>query len=129
MLIFRLSLFSFLIAMSVTTVAAQSSPLQPGQLSTSSPDVFASSAKNNANASPMDRILLGDYRAHSSQFSAPQIKQDDPESVSCLKMRTYKVARDNPRSDSMHPAGYSTCTPVARFRTYSVEGVILPTER
>jgi hypothetical protein len=39
----------------------------------------------------------------------------------CLKMRVYKVRRDDPQSDSTHRVGYSTCLPAARIRTYRVD--------
>ena len=34
----------------------------------------------------------------------------------CLKIRSYVVARDSKNSDSVHPAGYTTCVPANRFR-------------
>ena len=34
----------------------------------------------------------------------------------CLKIRSYVVARDSKNSDSVHPAGYTTCVPATRFR-------------
>ena len=34
----------------------------------------------------------------------------------CLKIRSYVVARDSKNSDSVHPAGYTTCVPASRFR-------------
>jgi hypothetical protein len=36
--------------------------------------------------------------------------------VTCYSIRTYRVTRDDPESDSTRPAGYSTCEPAARFR-------------
>jgi hypothetical protein len=35
---------------------------------------------------------------------------------SCLSIRSYVVKRDSKNSDSVHPAGYSTCVPARRFR-------------
>ena len=34
----------------------------------------------------------------------------------CLSIRSYVVKRDSKNSDSVHPAGYSTCVPAKRFR-------------
>ena len=34
---------------------------------------------------------------------------------SCVYMRTYRVKREARGSDVTHPAGYTTCVPVARF--------------
>jgi hypothetical protein len=39
----------------------------------------------------------------------------------CLKMRMYKVRRDDPQSDSTRLVNYSTCLPTARIQTYSVK--------
>jgi hypothetical protein len=36
--------------------------------------------------------------------------------VTCYSIRTYRVTRDDPESDSTRPAGYSTCQPTARFQ-------------
>lgn len=36
--------------------------------------------------------------------------------ITCLSIRSYVVKRDSKDSDAVHPAGYSTCVPVARFR-------------
>ena len=33
----------------------------------------------------------------------------------CLSIRSYVVKRDSKNSDSVHPAGYSTCVPAKRF--------------
>jgi hypothetical protein len=63
---------------------------------------------NNLKAAPPPRFLT-DQDSWSSQDNV------------CLTMRTYKVARDNPHSDSTHAAGYTTCQPGARFRTHSIE--------
>jgi hypothetical protein len=34
----------------------------------------------------------------------------------CYKIRSYVVARDRKGSDSVHPVGYSTCQPAAKYR-------------
>jgi hypothetical protein len=47
-----------------------------------------------------------------------RLQQDD---ALCLTMRTYKVARDDPQSDSTHRAGYSTCQPATRFQVHTAE--------
>jgi hypothetical protein len=45
------------------------------------------------------------------EFRAPVLTTDD----TCYSMRTYRVTRDDPESDSTRPAGYSTCQPAAWF--------------
>lgn len=39
----------------------------------------------------------------------------------CFTMRSYVVARDSKDSDSVHPAGYSTCLPASRYRLRTTE--------
>jgi len=133
MSIFRLLPFLLLIAVGAATLAAQSSPeknpavvppTEPGQLSSSS-----TAPVDPPN--PLDRIRIGEYRPRLNQFSAPHVWPADPDWQSqgdtlCLTMRTYKVARDDPHSDSTHAAGYSTCQPAARFHMHSIEGGVLP---
>jgi hypothetical protein len=41
--------------------------------------------------------------------------------VTCLSIRSYVVKRDNKNSDSVHPAGYSTCVPASRFRVKTAD--------
>ena len=130
--IVRLLPFSLLIAVSVAT--AQSSPAKNSPeiqateavaLSSSSANPFSSNFQTGLNPNAADRILLGDYRPQQSQFSVPRHwlhNNSDwqlPADSVCLKMRTYKVARDGPRTDSTHAAGYSTCTAAARFQSHS----------
>jgi hypothetical protein len=133
--IFRLLPFSLLITVGVATLTAQSAPeknsfgIQPAEavaLSSSSANPFSSNFQTGLNPNAADRILLGDYRPQQSQFSVPRHwlhNNSDwqlPADSVCLKMRTYKVARDGPRTDSTHAAGYSTCTAAARFQTHSI---------
>ncbi len=46
-----------------------------------------------------------------SQISA--LAEDD---AFCLSIRSYRVIRDDPKSDSTRFAGYSECQPAARFQ-------------
>jgi hypothetical protein len=135
MSIFRLSPLSLLILVIVATSAAQSAPsatpfiarsTEPAQFISPSANSFSSNLQSELKPNAADHILLGDYRPRQSQFSVPRNWlhnnsdwQSQADSV-CLKMRTYKVARDGPRSDSTHPAGYSTCQPSARFQAHSI---------
>ena len=41
--------------------------------------------------------------------------------ATCYSLRTYRVTRDDPKSDSTRLAGYSTCQPAAGFRVKAVE--------
>jgi|ERR1700678_190366 hypothetical protein len=117
MSLFRLLPFSLLLAVGVTSAAAQSAP-----------------EKTPAVAQSTDSALIevgaGLYQPRFNQFGVPHNFISSPEAQAddtlCYSMRSYKVARDDPRSDSTHPTGYSTCQPAARFRTYSIKQPILP---
>jgi len=41
--------------------------------------------------------------------------------ATCFKLRTYVVRRDGPKSDVVHPAGYTTCQPAPRFEVKVTE--------
>jgi len=136
MSVFRLLHFSLVIAAGVATLAAQSSSDKiPAAIQSPDSSQVDSWARTdllapNLNAglnppNPLDRILIGDYRPQLSQFSTPHrwlhVDPDwQPQADNvCLKIRTYKVARDGPHSDSTHPTGYTTCTPAARFQMHT----------
>lgn len=60
--------------------------------------------------------------------ATPEADLNPEGDVTCLSMRTYKVKRDDPRSDAVRPAGYSTCQPTKRFGVKSAvekSGVVL----
>jgi hypothetical protein len=41
----------------------------------------------------------------------------------CLAIRSYRVMRDDPNSDSVHRVAYSTCVPAARVHMYTATEV------
>jgi hypothetical protein len=41
--------------------------------------------------------------------------------TTCLKIRSYVVARDSKDSDSTHPVSYSTCQPSSRYHVKTTE--------
>ena len=43
------------------------------------------------------------------------------EDITCYKIRSYLVARDNKDSDSTHPVGYSTCQASSRYGLKTTE--------
>ncbi|HLW85388.1 MAG TPA: hypothetical protein VKR60_09260 [Candidatus Sulfotelmatobacter sp.] len=47
------------------------------------------------------------------QFHKRIVTNDD---VPCLTLRTYRVTRDDPESDTTRLVGYSTCQPSTRFQ-------------
>jgi len=43
------------------------------------------------------------------------VRRDEPRTVTCLKLRTYFLAREGRDSDTVEPAGYTTCQPASRY--------------
>jgi hypothetical protein len=143
MLISRLLSSSLLLAVCSAPVAAQSSPennsvgvqaTEPGGLDSAESNNLLSTPNPKAEldlGSTPDRIHVGEYSPRLNQFSLPHVfllgPDGQPEGDTlCYAMRSYKVARDGPQSDSTHAAGYSTCQPAARFHVHSIKGVIQP---
>jgi hypothetical protein len=141
MSIFRLLPVSLLIAVSAALVLAQSSPEKApvvvpstdsrllnssGSVDLLSPNLVSPNPKTEFHpAEPLDRIRVGEYSSRLNQFSVPRtvlgpdgLSQDD---TLCYTMRSYKVARDDPKSDSTHAAGYSTCQSATRFHVHTTE--------
>jgi len=45
-----------------------------------------------------------------------QLRAGEQSDVTCYSIRSYRVTRDDPRSDSTRLAGYSTCQRAVRFQ-------------
>jgi hypothetical protein len=45
-----------------------------------------------------------------------QLPAGEQSDGTCYSIRSYRVTRDDPESDSTRLAGYSTCQPAARFQ-------------
>lgn len=111
MSLFRLLPSPLLLAASAAMLAAQSQATNPV---------------------PPSSLVTERFSSQPSQFGVPhtwlhndsdwQLRTDN----TCLKLRTYKVARDGPRTDSTHFTGYTTCTPAARFQTHSIIYTVPP---
>ena len=118
MSIFRLFLFSLIIAVAVSPLAAQiPSEKTPTNILPANSERLDSSAKADFPspnlkaglnpASTLDRILKGDPTLQSGQFSLPRSwfqADGDSQVHTCLKMRVYKLARDGPKH-GLHAPG------------------------
>jgi hypothetical protein len=51
-----------------------------------------------------------------------QLRAREQNDVTCYSIRSYRVTRDDPESDSTSPAGYSTCQPVSKFQLKDAGG-------
>jgi hypothetical protein len=92
-------------------------------------------ADATAGTNPMDRLQLDKFKVYRSKTDTrtfllgPEADAgmvlsslDGPDGViTCLKIRSYVVARDSKDSDSTHPVSYSTCQPSNRYRVKSAE--------
>ena len=143
MSIFRLLSLSLLVAVPAASFSAQSSPeknlvavqstdSERLNAPTKSDSLYPSLKPELTAPKPLDRIRIDQYRPQLNQFVPPRTLLIDPDrqpqdNTLCYAMRSYKVARDDPRSDSTHAAGYSTCQPAARFHVHTTEEQVLPT--
>jgi hypothetical protein len=112
----RLLLLALLIAVCVAPVAAQSL-LEPDRI------LAASQLRVDGLTAPPEfrvhvLVLAPNVRARIRDIQ-PQLSLDSTlaqNDTDCLTIRTYRVTRDDPKSDTTRLAGYSECQPAARFQ-------------
>jgi hypothetical protein len=102
----RLLTLLLLISVCAATAAAQSSP---GNSSDSSQPASARNPETGTSENGSVAIRPMDSRSQ----HILTLQQDEK---TCYTLRTYRVARENPESDSTRPAGYSTCQRATRFQ-------------
>jgi hypothetical protein len=129
----RLLLLSLLVSVCVAPVIAQSSPdkISPDKIVTSS-QLQLDGLTNGLSAPPefrtqvpalSQRALDGisanqsSPRLHSDPFQVLPFVKPGQSDTTCYVMRTYRVIRDDPDSDTTRPAGYSTCQLASRYQT------------
>jgi hypothetical protein len=128
-------ILSLLIALCAATVAAQSLPEKASassQLLPALPEAEAGMSflqsqlpflaeEDRTNSTPDS--FQGD--SDSSKVSAPVRMQHiltlEQNQDTCYTLRTYRVARVSPESDTTKPAGYSTCQRSTRFQLKTAE--------
>jgi hypothetical protein len=110
----RLLLLSLLISLGVAPVAAQSSPDKSPVSAQPKLDGLIAPPEFCTHAIPLPPNVRARIRAIQPQLSFDStLAQDD---TACYFIRSYRVTRDNPESDSTRLAGYSECQPAARFQ-------------
>jgi hypothetical protein len=131
----RLLLLS-LLAVCVAPVVAQSSPdkISPDKIS---PDKSVASSQFQLDGLTNGLSAPPEFRTHvpalsqralegiSGNLSSPRnylFKELPPVKLgqggtSCFSMRTYRVTRDNPQSDTTRLSGYSTCLLAGQYQT------------
>lgn len=105
----RLPVLLLSILLCVATVAAQSS--SDKSTDSSSPAPAQSSSPARTIESRKDSLVLRPLGSHTQHILT--FGQDE---TTCLTLRTYRVARIDPESDTTRVAGYSTCQPSVRFQ-------------
>jgi hypothetical protein len=110
---------------------------KPATATSSEPWKFIPSQPSDAAASkdPLSRFQLDQYKLLRSNGACiglcPRAAADagmvlsgfggELDANTCLKIRSYVVARDSKDSDSTHPVSYSTCQPSTRYRVRTTE--------
>jgi len=120
----RLLLLSLLVPVFVAQVAAQSSPGKKAVPTRPQLDglVAPPEFRVNVPAREVDGLELDQRSELLSKLQAPELESYPPTSELeqddgvCLSLRTYRVTRDDPKSDVTRSAGYSECQPAARFQ-------------
>jgi hypothetical protein len=137
MFISRLLVLSLLISSCVAAAAAQKpSDNIPGSFYSQPPGPLPQHEQVNLRLIPIQRPIDVDrlYSPYAKRKAARAGEDDwsikwlspsdkrvlvtnaDPNDATCYSMRSYRVTRDDPESDSTRPAGYSTCQPATKFQ-------------
>ena len=93
-------------------------------------------ADANSGKDPLNRLQIDQYKVFRSDTNtrtllvSPEadagmilsgLSGDVDGVTTCLKIRSYVVARDSKDSDSTHPVSYSTCQPAKRYSLRTTE--------
>jgi hypothetical protein len=104
----------FLFAFIPSTVATAS---EPWRIFPESPPPPVS-GQTRLDQTPLDQLKL---EVRVRQLLESQLDRLRDEGPTCYAIRSYVVARDSQDSDSVHPAGYSTCQPSTRYGLKTTE--------
>ena len=113
-------------------VSDQASAGQPATAASSEPWKFIPNEFPDASSGkdPLNRLQIDKYKLFPSNTNtrtllvSPEadagmilsgLSGDLDGVTTCLKIRSYVVARDSKDSDSTHPVSYSTCQPAKRY--------------
>jgi hypothetical protein len=110
----RLLLLSLLVPICIAPVAAQSSPEKIPASTQPKLDGLVAPPELRAHVLPLPANVRARIRDIQPQLPfASTLAGND---TVCLSIRSYRVTRDDPKSDSTRLAGYSECQPAARFQ-------------
>ena len=103
---------------------SSSTPAEPWRIFPDSPTTPVS-GQTRPDQTPADQLKL-EVRVRQLESQLDRLSEDGP---TCYAIRSYVVARDAKDSDSVHPAGYSTCQPAARYGLKTTEIRSAPADR
>jgi hypothetical protein len=116
----RLPFLALLISVCVAPIAAQSSPDKTPAFSHPQRDELVAAPEFRARSvqpvqlAPNWRTRIRD--TESQQCVLPSDSTPVQNDTVCYSMRSYRVTRDDPGSDSTKLVGYSECQPAARYQ-------------
>jgi hypothetical protein len=114
----RLLVFLLLIPACVAPVAAQFSPDKSPVSAQPKLDGLVAPPEFRPHVLPL-RPTLPPREPARNRAIQPQLSFDstlEQDDTACYSIRSYRVTRDDPESDSTRLAGYSECQPAARFQ-------------
>jgi len=119
---------TLLVSLCVVTSPAQSSAQgmsdssQPASLLTQDPGAdlvfipFLFTPQNSLDSAIRDVQSQPKSGNVPGRFQMQRFLTPEEDDAACLKLRVYRVARENPNSDTTRPVSYTTCPPAARFQ-------------
>lgn len=119
-------------------VSDQAAASRPATTASSEPWKFIPNQLADAGSGkdPLNRLQIDQYKVFRSDTNtrtllvSPEadagmilsgLSGDVDGVTTCLKIRSYVVARDSKDSDSTHPVSYSTCQPAKRYSLRTTE--------
>ncbi len=123
--ILRLPFLALLISVCVAPIAAQSSPDKTPAFSHSQRDELVAPEFRARSVQPVQLAPNWRTRIRDTEPRQRVLPSDStlaPNDTVCYSMRSYRVTRDDPGSDSTRLAGYSECQPAARFQVKTAVG-------
>jgi hypothetical protein len=129
----RLLVFSLLISVCAAPAVAQSAADNiPGSFFSELPGALSQDARASLRLDPIqlpieiDRLYFQNAKPaaaeagkHDGNIKAPSRLQKrvfSQNDTTCLSIRSYRVRRDDPESDTTRLVGYSTCQPATKFQ-------------
>jgi hypothetical protein len=120
-------------ALLLTTVVFTAATTFAQQANIHPPDLGAHQQQDSqALPSQETQSVLGSGASLRLNAIDPMIVSSDKRPIDdtvCYTIRSYVVARDSKHSDSVHPAGYSTCQPAGKYRLRTTQLTTDPAER